>query len=95
MYMTSTLPTRDDTQIPLSEARVSDLYGWLNEPQRLKRKEMAVEKEFLLKEIAKTAAKIMVFMYGDGDQESLSTASMDELQLYGLLVEAGYIKKTK
>jgi hypothetical protein len=90
--MSGHVPT-DNGQVHINEATRGDLIDHLNEPQRMKRYEKAVERTEALKRVAELAAKLAVDYWGihpevPGNLKHMSS----EAELYQLLIDLRYIK---
>lgn len=90
--MSGYVPT-DNGQVHINEATRGDLIDHLNEPQRMKRYEKAVERTEALKRVAELAAKLAIDYWGIHPEVPDNLKSMpSESELYQLLLDLRYIK---
>lgn len=90
--MSGFVPT-DNGQVHINAATRGDLIDHLNEPQRMKRYEKAVERTEALKRVAKLAASMAIDYWGIHPEVPENLRSMpSESELYQLLIDLRYIK---
>jgi hypothetical protein len=86
------IPTSDG-QVPIGSATYDDIVGYLNEPQRQKRYEKAVEKTAAFKKAAQLAAKMLSEYWGIHNSVPKSLDGLEtEKELYALLLDLGMIR---
>lgn len=89
--LSGTMPTVDG-QVPVGAATYDDLVRYLEEPNRMKRYEKAVERSEGFKSVARKAATVMVKWYGIRTEVPREISGHPEGDLYKALLECGLIR---
>lgn len=89
--LSGTMPTVDG-QVPIGAASYDDLVRYLDEPNKMKRYEKAVERSESYKSAAQKAANVAIKWYGIQTAVPENLVGTPEGDMYGALLECGLIR---